>query len=580
MTGSSASANTQPIQVNTLSSQITQHGNMTIVNSPNGVTMAWEAPANMDVAETSRYMGVNNLRHEVSTDMATGETTSVAYTELTHQEYEAYRNSRQGRSLELPPQPPEKMGNTIGTITFTPAPSGKRAEYANPPEPEPQESNENPNEHLQALIDQNNDKRSLWQRTKDGTASAWDSTKRIANASWENPGEFGKGLAKGIGNLPSDIANLAVEGIKSGGGFNPLNLNNYAKFLDYQAMSAYEAGNIAQANSMANQANSIREFGNVGDIFELKNDAQKGGAFSSIFIPLGTLVKAGAGASKIVKAEKALDTENNTTKTANIASDTAKTGEAANASKTTDAPSNANKATDPSGSGKNSPPDGPNGNGGKVKYRRPKKRVKCFCVQDNAKGGRDEYNRQLKKQQEGINSMSASDYLAERRAFTGKDPCNGYKPIPGGKTKFRNPTITKDAKTERLRTQSEKYAQEFLKRGRSVREADKLGEAKAKLELSKQDPLHNQDMVAAGEDAIGWLDPNGNRQLGNDDFGLSDTNRHIGSQWNGPRIKSIDAEACQMNKSGLGNENLNVELRPCGKHEAKGAGCKQKRRKS
>jgi hypothetical protein len=82
-------------------------------------------------------------------------------------------------------------------------------------------------------------------------------------------------------------------------------------------MNAYEAGNIAQANS-------IREFGSVGDIFELKNDAQKSGAFSSIFIPLGTLVKAGAGASKAMKAEKALDTASNTTKTANIASDTAK----------------------------------------------------------------------------------------------------------------------------------------------------------------------------------------------------------------------------------------------------------------
>ena len=77
MTGSSASANTQPIKVNTLSSQITRHGDMTIVNSPKGVTMAWEAPANMDVAETSRYMGVNNLRHEVTTDTATGDTTSV-----------------------------------------------------------------------------------------------------------------------------------------------------------------------------------------------------------------------------------------------------------------------------------------------------------------------------------------------------------------------------------------------------------------------------------------------------------------------------------------------------------------------
>jgi hypothetical protein len=435
-------------------------------------------------------MGVNKLRHEVATDMATGESTSVAFREPTHEEYEAYRNLRQDRSLELPPQPPEKMG---------------------------------------------------------------------------------KGLAKGIGNLPSDIANLASEGIK-----NQLGVNNYAKFLDYQAMSAYEAGNIAQANSMANQANSIREFGSVGDIFKIENDAQKGGAFSSIFIPLGTLVKAGAGASKIVKAEKALDTASNTTRTANIASDTAKTGEAANASKTTDAPNNANKTTETGGGGKNSPPDGPNGNGGKVKYRRPKKRVKCFCVQDNAKGGRDEYNRQLKKQQEGINSMSASDYLSERKVYTGKDPCDGYKPTDTGATKFRNPSVTKDAKKRRLKELATKYTDELRQKDLSRNDAKRLGKAKAKQEISMQDALHNQDMVAGGQDVIGSLSADGSRTLGDDDFGFSGTNRHIGSQWNGDRIRSIDIEACQMNKAGLGDEKLNVELRPCGKHES--ANCKQKRK--
>jgi hypothetical protein len=343
-------------------------------------------------------------------------------------------------------------------------------------------------------------------------------------------------------------------------------------------MSAYEAGNIAQANSMANQANSIREFGNVGDIFELKNDAQKGGAFSSIFIPLGTLVKAGAGASKIVKAEKALDTASNTTKTANIASDTAKTGEAANASKTTDAPSNANKATDPSGSGKNSPPDGPGGNGGKVKYRRPKKRIKCFCVQDNAKGGRDEYNRQLKKQQDGINSMSASDYLAERKAYTGKDPCNGYKPAPGGKTKFRDREVTKEARKNRKRQLAKKYAADmYLNRGLDRDSAKRLGKTKANREIDMQDALHNQDMYAGGHDVIGTIAEDGGRALTDNDFGFSDTNQHIGSQWRGERIRSIDMEACQMNKSGLGDETLNVELRPCGKHGR--VNCKQKKKR-
>jgi len=562
MTGSSASGNASPIHVNTLTSQVTHHGSMTLVNSPKGVTMAWEAPASMNVAETARYMGVKNLQHQVNTDVATGETTSFAYTEFTHEEYEAYRRSQQGRVLELPAQPAEKQGNTIGTITFVPAPSSSRAEYANPPEVLPPEKDSKPNEHLQALIDKANDDRSLWQRTKDGAASAWDSTKRIADASWENPGEFGKGVLKGVGNLPSDLANLAVEGVKNNTG-----LNNYANLLDYQAMSAYEAGNIASANTMAGQANSIREFGQVNDIFEIKNDAQKGGSIASIFVPLGTVVKAGAGAAKISKAAKTVDAAADAAKASDVAGDVVKAGDTAG---------DANKAADVGNSSKNPPPNGPNGNGGKIKYRRPKKRVKCFCVQDHAKGGREEYDRQLKKQQNGINSMSASEYLAERKAYTGKDPCNGYKRIPGGRTKFRDSSVTEDARTRRLKEQSIKYAEEFRKK-MDRNDAKRLGKAKAKHELDMQNALHNQDMYSGGKDVIGTLAADGSIVLTDDDFGIAGTNSHIGSQWRGERIRTIDMEACEMNKSGNGDEKLNIELRPCGKHES--ADCKQKRKR-
>ncbi len=92
-----------------------------------------------------------------------------------------------------------------------------------------------------------------------------------------------------------------------------------------------------------------------------------------------------------------------------------------------------------------------------------------------------------------------------------------------------------------------------------------------------QDALHNQDMVAGGYDVIGSLLADGSRTLGDGDFGLSDTNQHIGSQWNGPRIRTIDIEACQMEKAGLGKENLSIELRPYEKHES--AECKQKRKR-
>lgn len=51
-----------------------------------------------------------------------------------------------------------------------------------------------------------------------------------------------------------------------------------------------------------------------------------------------------------------------------------------------------------------------------------------------------------------------------------------------------------------------------------------------------------------------------------------DANQHIGSQWNGERVKSMDSQACKMRSEGLGDDKMNVELHPCGKHEAKAAG--------
>jgi hypothetical protein len=207
--------------------------------------------------------------------------------------------------------------------------------------------------------------------------------------------------------------------------------------------------------------------------------------------------------------------------------------------------------------------------GGKNMGGGKKTKVKCFCPSDHAQGGRDEYKRQLEKQQKGINGMSADDYLRERQAYTGKNPCSKYSPATGGKTKIRDRDVTKKARKDRLDQLNDQYYDEMRSKGMSRADAKRLGEAKAKREVGNQDPLHNQDMVAGGDDVIG----SGGKLTGAD-FGESKVNRHIGSQWNGDRIKGIDAEACQMQKEGRGQDKMNVELRVCGKHEAKKAGCK------
>jgi len=213
--------------------------------------------------------------------------------------------------------------------------------------------------------------------------------------------------------------------------------------------------------------------------------------------------------------------------------------------------------------------------GAKISGRKlKKKKVKCFCPKDSAKGGRNEYDRQLKAQQDGINDLSVEKYIKNREAFSGKKICgkkdklgNPTENTQAGKTSKRDPKITKQAKKDRLTTQQEKYTDEFLKKGNSPKKAKKLGNAKAKRELSDQHALHNADMVADGDDRIIMND------LG---FGEGAVNTHIGSQWKGDRIRDMDMSACEAKKQGKEKEKMNVELRACGKKEAKKT-CKKKK---
>jgi hypothetical protein len=90
-----------------------------------------------------------------------------------------------------------------------------------------------------------------------------------------------------------------------------------------------------------------------------------------------------------------------------------------------------------------------------------------------------------------------------------------------------------------------------------------------------QHALHNQDRWAGGVDMVGTKKPDGSIVLSDKDFGWGDVNSGIGRQWEqGGRVESMDIEACEAQRNGLGQEKMNVELRACGKKEAKKNGCK------
>ncbi len=203
------------------------------------------------------------------------------------------------------------IGGTPGKVTTESKPATSQAEPSKP------------NPELQALIDKANDKRSLLGKTGDFFSGAWDGTKRVAGAMWDNPGDTGIGVLKGLGNLPSDLWNLAVMGSKYSG---PLSPAMQSEMLNHAAMQAYQSGNTALANTMASRGSQIMSSGYVGDIFELTNDAQKGGAFLSMVVPVGAVVK---GVGTAAKVARTADAAADLTKAADAAADAAKAAEAA-----------------------------------------------------------------------------------------------------------------------------------------------------------------------------------------------------------------------------------------------------------
>lgn len=194
-----------------------------------------------------------------------------------------------------------------------------------------------PNAELQALIDKANDPTPWYER-------AWNTTKKLgtvlgnqAEAAQNDPGEAGIGLLKGLGNMiTSDLWNLAVMAAKAQ---NHTGL--MVAIMNSQALQMANAGDIAGANAMAAAAREKEEFGYVGDLFELKNDAQKFGSLSSILVPVGTIAKTVTSAAKLGRGVHAAEDLSKiagetarleeTAKTVDAANDTSKLGDAAKA---------------------------------------------------------------------------------------------------------------------------------------------------------------------------------------------------------------------------------------------------------
>ncbi|NUT63553.1 polymorphic toxin type 15 domain-containing protein [Herbaspirillum sp. C9C3] len=162
---------------------------------------------------------------------------------------------------------------------------------------------------------------------------------------------------------------------------------------------------------------------------------------------------------------------------------------------------------------------------------------------------------QLRRQEEAINSLTASEYAMARDAFKkmNRNPAAG-----GAQESHREKT---------LKQMSKGIFESQSKRGMSDAEAKTKAGIDAKELMEKLAALHEPDMVAGG-----WM------KHKTTSIGRADVNKSIGASWNQAytppgsrssgqkpltRVQEMDREAQHAIDNGRGNQKMNVKLEPC-----------------
>lgn len=197
--------------------------------------------------------------------------------------------------------------------------------------------------------------------------------------------------------------------------------------------------------------------------------------------------------------------------------------------------------------------------GGKVRPKKlQKKKPECFdprqsqaykkMSEADKKKYLKEYARQLKRQEDAINNMSAKEFSSAREMF------NETKQKTGGSG--RNPLADK-AQRDYRRDRRKEIEKSIYESKRNKGVVPKIAKAEAKAESSmimeKLAALHEPDMIAGG-----WTKPA--------PTGLGDKpiNSAIGGSWgHKERIETIERAATRAMERGEGMDMMNVELTIC-----------------
>lgn len=177
----------------------------------------------------------------------------------------------------------------------------------------------------------------------------------------------------------------------------------------------------------------------------------------------------------------------------------------------------------------NQPPPSQNKNGTLIRGGRLE--VKCFKVPEGL--DENEFLRQLKEQEDAINSISAEKMLERRQAIR---DAGGTGPLRDTQAQI---AARKDYEKQRVH--------ELARAGIYGEPAEIV----VASELKELAATHRLDIIAGG-------DPS-------DISGVGDkrTNSSIGSQWKGERSKSLEDHAVIMKKEGREKDKMHVKLKKC-----------------
>lgn len=371
----------EPLRLNRFTTETVKRGGVTYINHPEGVVAAWEPPPGFDPQAHAQQHNLSNIGYETKTDAITGESRATAYTKMTHEEYEALRQSPQGIKHELPALTPEQPGNNLGTVVFKGAPSPVRAKVANPPEIPPEDvanPEAPPGERTSKKLDDLKAQREANNKNLINTDTADEYVRfddlhgslneLISNIKGE-PGTVGDyaaqgtrgllGFAKdalvGVGELAYEGSKLAINVQQSM--MTPAGIQG--QILDAQILlEEIRLGNVTTGTMTSGATNTATSIGKaiVSPVTKPWAEGQYVESVTRGLAEIATLPLVALKSSKAVKTSDAINDAATANKTANTTGDTNKTTTANDAVKTS-------KST------------GPNGDGGKVeKKQKPKRR--------------------------------------------------------------------------------------------------------------------------------------------------------------------------------------------------------------